>query len=539
MSWHYHYYVKTSVALLVAIFLLPIQPAYAQISLKSIGLYPEAKVGSEYFVELEFKSLSNLTIKSYLINMQNEKLVGSARLAKGSLKDGKWVISWQIGNNVRTGNYKLFIEAQSGKFTWRSQDKTVKITVNQSNEAAPISPANENIQYGLKSTCGIGLKKCPEALSPTQYLPISTCKIKDATFPQDNSDGYVGSGFPPPPYSLAGQGEINLLWIPVNFSDNKVPNLLYEQAKNTARQTEDFYRFNSYGRVKLNVIVPSQKNSINLPNTVKYYENLWAANTTNVTQFLLDQFTLSAGAKIDAVMWLFPQGKYRIVQEFSSGRTTFYSLGSNSIPAARIYGLHTELESIGVNGFDHGVGHALYSFEDLYIFGGYSASGKNDQPGNGWDVMIGGGEFFGWSRWIAGWMKDSEVVCLESKLEPQTIYIKTLQDPDGPKLITIPVSDSKVILAEYRTNTLKSVIKKYQICDKKTGNQCKYRYRYSGLLLYNLDTTRSHGNAPYRVAKTDAEKLLEVGDSVVYEGFQFAVKGADAEGIYVKVSKSK
>ena len=109
MSWHYHYYVKTSVALLVAIFLLPIQPAYAQISLKSIGLYPEAKVGSEYFVELEFKSLSNLTIKSYLINMQNEKLVGSARLAKGSLKDGKWVISWQIGNNVRTGNYKLFI----------------------------------------------------------------------------------------------------------------------------------------------------------------------------------------------------------------------------------------------------------------------------------------------------------------------------------------------------------------------------------------------------------------------------------------------
>ena len=539
MSWHYHYYVKTSVALLVAIFLLPIQPAYAQISLKSIGLYPEAKVGSEYFVELEFKSLSNLTIKSYLINMQNEKLVGSARLAKGSLKDGKWVISWQIGNNVRTGNYKLFIEAQSGKFTWRSQDKTVKITVNQSNEAAPISPANENIQYGLKSTCGIGLKKCPEALSPTQYLPISTCKIKDATFPQDSSDGYVGSGFPPPPYSLAGQGEINLLWIPVNFSDNKVPNLLYEQAKNTARQTEDFYRFNSYGRVKLNVIVPSQKNSINLPNTVKYYENLWAANTTNVTQFLLDQFTLSAGAKIDAVMWLFPQGKYRIVQEFSSGRTTFYSLGSNSIPAARIYGLHTELESIGVNGFDHGVGHALYSFEDLYIFGGYSASGKNEQPGNGWDVMIGGGEFFGWSRWIAGWMKDSEVVCLESKLEPQTIYIKTLQDPDGPKLITIPVSDSKVILAEYRTNTLKSVIKKYQICDKKTGNQCKYRYRYSGLLLYNLDTTRSHGDAPYRVAKTDAEKLLEVGDSVVYEGFQFAVKGADAEGIYVKVSKSK
>jgi len=67
MLWRYHNYVKKNLALLIAIFLFPIQPAYAQISLKSIGLYPEAKVGSEYFVELELKAPTNLTIKSYLI----------------------------------------------------------------------------------------------------------------------------------------------------------------------------------------------------------------------------------------------------------------------------------------------------------------------------------------------------------------------------------------------------------------------------------------------------------------------------------------
>jgi hypothetical protein len=236
MLWRYHNFVKKNLALLIAIFLFPIQPAYAQISLKSIGLYPEAKVGSEYFVELELKAPTNLTIKSYLINIQNEKLVGSARLAKGSLKEGKWVISWQIGNSVRTGNYKIFIEAKSGKFTWRSQDKTVKITVNQSNDAAPISSTNENIQYGLKNTCGVGLRKCPETLSPSQYLSISSCKIKDATFPQDNSDGYVGSGFPPPPYSLAGQKEINLLWVPIEFGDRKISGSLYDQAKLAAKK---------------------------------------------------------------------------------------------------------------------------------------------------------------------------------------------------------------------------------------------------------------------------------------------------------------
>ena len=541
MAGHYHIHVKKRLALLIAIFLLPIQPAYAQISLKNMGLYPEARVGSEYFVELELKSPSNLTIKSYLINMQNERLIGSARLAKGSLKEGKWVISWQIGNNVRTGNYKIFIEAKSGKFIWRSQDKNVKIIVNQSNDPAPIPSTNENIQYGLKSTCGVGFrKKCPKTLLPSEYLPITSCKIKDVTFPQDNSDGYVGSAFPPPPYSLAGQKEINLLWIPVNFADQKVPISVYNQGKVAAQKSEQFYNFNSYGRVKLNVILPELLNSIQLPNTVKFYEDLWAEGNTNVTQFLLDQFSLQEGIKIDAVMWFFPPGKFKIIQKYSSGRTTFYSLGSNSIPAARVYGLHTDLESFGtIDGIDHGVGHALYSFEDLYIFAGYSASGKTEQPGNGWDVMIGGGEFFGWSRWIAGWLKDSEVICLESRYEPQTVYIKTLQDPDGPKLITLPISDSKVVLAEYRTNAIKSVVNKYPICAKKSANPCQYRYRYSGLLLYNLDTTRTHGNAPYRVAKTDAEKLLEVGDSYLYEGFRFTVKAADSEGIYVEVSKSE
>lgn len=524
---------------ILVILLLPLQPVHAQISLKSIGLYPEAKVGSEYSIEIELKSPSNLSLKAYLLNKQNEKLNGSTKLLTGNSKNGKWIINWKIGNNVRTGTYKIFMEAKAGKFNWRSQDKTVRIVHNLSINTPSNSAADENIQFGLKSTCGPGNTNCPPLLEINKYLPVESCKIKDVTFPDDSSDGYVGSGFPPPPYSLAGQQEINLLWIAVNFADRKITTSLYDQAKLTARQSEDFYNFNSYGRVKLNVIAPDPKKSIQLPNSVQHYEKSWSTGTTNVTQFLLDKFPLPAGSKVDAVMWLFPEGKYKIIQSYSSGRTTFYTLGNNSIPSARVYGLHADLESIGVQGFDHGVGHALYSFEDLYIFAPYSPSGKSEQPGNGWDVMIGGGEFFGWSRWIAGWLKDSEVICLDSKTDSQVVYIKTLQDPDGPKLISIPINESKVILAEYRTNTIKSVINKYPICAKKDGNQCKYRYKFSGLLLYNLDTTRKHGDAPYRVAMNDSEKLLEVGDSYIYEGFRFAVKASDSEGIFVEVSKSK
>lgn len=513
----------------------PIPPVHAKIVVRNIGLYTEARVGSAYSVNIDFKAPTKVTVTAHLINRENEKLIGSAKLVEGNPKNGKWLISWLIPSNARPGGYKISIVARAGKNLWRSESKTVQIVVNPEIVPAPIPSVEEKLQFGLKATCGVGLRACPISQVATHTLPIATCKVKDATFPQDNSDGYVSSGFPPPPYSLAGQKEINLLWIPVNFADRQIPNSLYEQAKRVGSQSEDYYGFNSYGRVKLNVILPSIKNSVQLPNSVKYYEDLWSAGTTNVTQFLLDQLPSLGDTKIDAVVWLFPPGKYKLVQKPTSGRTTFYSVGSNSLPAARVYGLHTEIEVTEVVGFDHGVGHALYSFEDLYISPFYSTSGKTEQPGNGWDVMIGGGEFFAWTRWIAGWLQDSEVICLEPKREPVIVYIKTLQDPDGPKLISIPLSEYKVVLAEYRTNTTEKVLQKYAICAKASGNQCKYPYKFSGLLLYNLDTNRSHANAPIRVARTVDEKLLEVGDSAFYEGFNFEVKAADAEGIYVEI----
>lgn len=515
---------------------LPIPQVHAQIVVRNIGLNTEARIGGAYSVEINFKAPTKITVTAYMVNKENEKLTGTSKVVEGNSKNGKWLISWRIPSNARAGAYKLFIEARAGKSVWRTQSKTVQIVVNPEIVPAPIPSVEEKLQFGLKATCGVGLQACPISLVANQTLPVASCKIKDATFPQDYSDGYVSSGFPPTPYSLAGQKEINLLWIPVNFADRQIPSSLYEQAKIIGSQSEDYYGFNSYGRVKLNVILPSIKDSVQLPYSVKYYEDLWSAGTTNVTQFLLDQVPPLSDNKIDAVVWLFPPGKYKLVQKPTSGRTTFYSVGGNSLPAARVYGLHREIEATTeVVGFDHGLGHALYSFEDLYISPFYSTSGKTEQPGNGWDVMIGGGEFFAWTRWIAGWLQDSEVICLEPKREPVIVYIKTLQDPDGPKLISIPLSESKVVLAEYRTNTTKTVLQKYAICTKVSGNQCRYPYKFSGLLLYNLDTNRSHANAPFRVARTVDERLLEVGDSAFYEGFNFEVKAADAEGIYVEI----
>jgi hypothetical protein len=356
------------------------------------------------------------------------------------------------------------------------------------------------------------------------------------TYP-DDSDGWVASGFPPPKFSLAGQKNVKLLLIPVNFADKKIDNKTYESAKETVKRAENFYSFNSYERVNFKFEVLSLEQGVNLTDKVSEYEKTWANKNTDVTQFLLDRAKYSGTELVDAIMWLFPLGKYRIDQMPFDPKYKTYTFNGQVLPASRVYGLHVELNSIGAHGFDHGAGHALYSFEDLYLGAHNSTTGKIEQPGNGWDVMIGGGEFFGWSRWLASWLLDSEVYCVFDSNKPVVVYLKALQDPAGKKLLAMRINDGKVVLAEYRTNTPKYISTKYQVCLDKKFTPCNYQYHHSGVLLYNLDTSRKHSGAPYRVAMETDEKLLSVGENLKYENVIFSVLAADSEGIYLQAKK--
>jgi hypothetical protein len=115
--------------------------------------------------------------------------------------------------------------------------------------------------------------------------------------------------------------------------------------------------------------------------------------------------------------------------------------------------------------------------------------------------------------------------------------LEPFQSSTGKKLIVIKVNSSKVVLAEYRTNTAKSILKDYNVCQKGGVSGCSSKYMHSGLLIYDLDTTRGHGAGPFKVSKNDKEKLIEVGGSLTYEGHKFEVLGSDGHGIYIRVSK--
>jgi hypothetical protein len=535
--------------------------AHSQINVANIGLYPSVVAGSPYEIELGLSAPRNIRITTFMQGPRKERISGLPKLKSGSLKNGKWALVFNIPQNSRAGNYKIYIRATSGKSIWVDQDRSVDVqkraqadkqqgnsgnSGNNSNSKPSVvydAASGDHLEfeptfvYGLAKDCEPKSNNCP-VLTPVDLLDNQNeCKIKDATYPNDSSL-YVSSAFTTPPYSLAGRKKIDLSWFPVSFKDRPMTDELYQSAVKTAREAEGFYEFNSYGRVDFNFDVPDKDNWIALPETVNFYENLWASMTSQqVAQYLLDRAGPKGAAMTDAIMFLFPEGKYFVTSNSFYDKDFQLKLQNGLIPSARVYGIGGHIDSIGVNGFTHGIGHAMYSFEDLYIFPGYSSSGKTEQPGNGWDVMIGGGEFFLWQKWHVGWLKDAEVNCVTSSTEPRTLYLEPFQSPSGEKLIVVKVNSSKVILAEYRTNTAKSILKKYNLCQKGGISQCESKYQHSGLLVYDLDTSRKHGAGPFRVSRDSKEKLLEVGESLIYEGHKFEVIGSDGIGIYVRLEK--
>ena len=132
-------------------------------------------------------------------------------------------------------------------------------------------------------------------------------------------------------------------------------------------------------RINFNFEVLNKNDWVYLPKDYYSYEKEWMTNGTDVTQFFLDQFKLSTSKQVDAIMWLLPGGKYNFKTNSNKEPNAYIFLGKQ-IPSARVYGLHSELEidaNAPIVGTTHGLGHALYSFEDLYIFSQYSSSGKS------------------------------------------------------------------------------------------------------------------------------------------------------------------
>jgi M6 family metalloprotease-like protein len=104
----------------------------------------------------------------------------------------------------------------------------------------------------------------------------------------------------------------------------------------------------------------------------------------------------------------------------------------------------------------HELGHA-FGFPDIYATfasGKKSISDNDGETAGPFDIMsglTGGLEFNFWHRWLAGWLSDNQVICMQVSNKPKSTKIASIASTTGGiKGVVIPLSRTSALLVESR-----------------------------------------------------------------------------------------
>jgi M6 family metalloprotease-like protein len=102
-------------------------------------------------------------------------------------------------------------------------------------------------------------------------------------------------------------------------------------------------------------------------------------------------------------------------------------------------------------------------------------------------------EFFGWHRWLLGWINDDQVLCLDGKRDRVKFEVSSLSRPtQGFKIAVIPVSEFEVIVIESR---------RQGIYDTLGVNE--------GILVYRIDIRNTYHPTlqPLKIIARESDRL--------------------------------
>jgi len=146
--------------------------------------------------------------------------------------------------------------------------------------------------------------------------------------------------------------------------------------------------------------------------------------------------------------------------------------------------------------FAHEYGHLLGMYD--YYIPGIGTTGKSPGP---FDLMGNtsgnANSFFGFQRWVQGWIEDSEVIC-DYTTNSSTIHSLTpLNQNSGKKLYVHPIDGTLALVIEFRTESEFDVLK---------GND--------GLLVYLIDMKVASLKGPISIQPSEQDIVLSPRDDV-------------------------
>lgn len=351
---------------------------------------------------------------------------------------------------------------------------------------------------------------------------------KDCRLPEVYVRGDVGIGFPRISDRAPSTGTVKVNVIFVDFVDVEAQDTPQEVLKLISPSTENYFKTVSYGQLNLEFVPKFQWFRMSKPATeyvnavIDFYDmRSYVREALELADPVVDF------SNTDAFVILAPPQ-----MEAISGGAAF-----TAIPPSGLLFDGTMLNNGAVSGryldswsgfwFVHEFGHAM-GLNDLYSYTG-EGSDIHRYVGNFSSMGYPSGiapEYFGWERWLLGWIDDSQVIC--SLTNPSgTISLTPVEKEGGNKIAVFPVDETSAVVVEERAAVgYDSQIPK------------------AGLLVYFVNTSIASGEGSIRILPINSESsklysILRVGQSLSYRGITIKFTGSNEHGETVEYTRNR
>jgi hypothetical protein len=324
---------------------------------------------------------------------------------------------------------------------------------------------------------------------------VRSCKISSA-----GRQKPVSIDFPLSRKRISPTGSPKVLLVVTDFVDSPymgkpadLINKIFDPA-----QTRDFFLANSYGKLDFDFSI--------FPNTIrteiKYSDArpIRSASQYKVKYDVISKLPKSVWEeKFDSIVVL-GYGVPEVFGAWAAGQETplsgipydFYN------PGFAWSGIYNEVDQKRLPSwkiFAHELGHLLGLIDlgatqvpDNFWKGG--TPGPFDLMGQSPGVA---NEFFGWHKWLLGWISDDQVLCLDGKRDQERFEISSLsRSTKGFKIAVIPISESEVLVIESR---------RQGIYDSLGVNE--------GILVYRIDIRNQYHPTlqPLKIIAKESDRL--------------------------------
>ncbi len=332
---------------------------------------------------------------------------------------------------------------------------------------------------------------------------------------------FSGLGFPRDANRQKSIGDVRVAMVFVDFSDAVATRTPQNVFAIISPNAENYYRAVSYGRMNL-ILEPSYVWRRMSKPTTAYG---WNALSFDLHRAYIQE-ALNLATSVD-----FSQNESFVIVSnpdagaLNNGPAFVASPGFGVTAGSKTFlnGSTSGRDLLVWGGYwlNHEMGHTM-GLPDLYAF-----SGSAHRFVGGFSLMglISGHsrEFFGWERWMLGWLDDAQVFCAGTGTSE--VVLTPVERATGTKIAVVPTGPNAAIVAESRR------AEGYD-----TNGQLS-----PGVLVYFIDTSIRSGSGPLKVLPindADANKnsvALLPGASITLGSVTVTLVSQDASGDRVRV----